>query len=254
MQASPDRIASIPGPRRTQPEKAADWPRFPSELPGLAAFPAFRRPCPTAAAPMPAKDPSSPQPDSGPAPAGLPGRDRPAPGEAGSGSLPGAHDAGTGRAAEPTSVPGGRDRGWVRVAAAALVRATPAGPEVLIARRRPDAVRGDLWEFPGGKIDPGEAPAEAARRELREETGVEVPPGTGTAIAEARREDRSQSRERAVSVTLVWFDAPRDAAPRPIASAECRWERLDALDDYDWPEANAELIAHLRAHARSHGR
>ncbi len=43
---------------------------------------------------------------------------------------------------------------------------------VLVARRAPGSHLGGTWEFPGGKVEPGEEPIEAARRELREETGL----------------------------------------------------------------------------------
>lgn len=139
------------------------------------------------------------------------------------------------------------------VAVAAIVRRGERGLEVLIARRREDAIRGGLWEFPGGKVEPGERAEEAARRESLEETGIRVAPGTGAVIATAVRGDPSLPRERTVAVTLVWFDAPADADPRPLGSDECRWEALDALGDYRWPDANAELIRALQAHARSVG-
>ena len=150
----------------------------------------------------------------------------------------------------PVSGPGAPDGShWLAVAAAALVRRTPHGPEVLIARRHAGAIRGGLWEFPGGKAAPGESPEEAARRELFEETGVDVAPGSGTVVAVSSSEERALDAERAVRVTLVWFEAPEGASPRAIGAAECRWERVDALGGYDWPAANAPLIRALAARA-----
>ncbi|MFM1723659.1 MULTISPECIES: (deoxy)nucleoside triphosphate pyrophosphohydrolase [Rhodococcus] len=59
------------------------------------------------------------------------------------------------------------------VVAAALIR---DGRLLLAQRTRPPELAG-LWELPGGKVEPGETPAAAVRRELREELGVEVTAG-----------------------------------------------------------------------------
>ncbi len=57
----------------------------------------------------------------------------------------------------------------VRVVGALVER----GGKVLVTRRRAEQVRGGLWEFPGGKVEPGETDREALARELREELGVD---------------------------------------------------------------------------------
>jgi mutator protein MutT len=58
----------------------------------------------------------------------------------------------------------------IRVIAAVISR----GDDVLVCQRAPEKRHGGLWEFPGGKCEPGESLADAARRELAEELGVEV--------------------------------------------------------------------------------
>jgi 8-oxo-dGTP pyrophosphatase MutT (NUDIX family) len=137
----------------------------------------------------------------------------------------------------------------LRIAVAALLRPGPGGPEVLIAKRRATAIRGGLWELPGGKVDAGEPVTAAAARELLEETGVAVDPAGGVTLGTVRQTDEGLAREASLELTLVRFDAPPGAEPRPLASAECRWERVDRLDRYEWPAANAALNTMLAAHA-----
>ena len=58
----------------------------------------------------------------------------------------------------------------IRVIAAVIAR----GDALLVCQRPPHKRHGGLWEFPGGKCEPGESDEDTARRELREELGVEV--------------------------------------------------------------------------------
>ncbi len=58
----------------------------------------------------------------------------------------------------------------IDVAAAVLIE----NGRVLIARRRPGASQAGLWEFPGGKLRPGESPAQCLKREIREELGIRI--------------------------------------------------------------------------------
>ncbi|MFP4567137.1 MAG: NUDIX domain-containing protein, partial [Spirochaetaceae bacterium] len=51
------------------------------------------------------------------------------------------------------------------------------GGRLLLARRRPGGVNSRLWEFPGGKVDTGEAPPESLAREFHEELGVAITVG-----------------------------------------------------------------------------
>lgn len=133
----------------------------------------------------------------------------------------------------------------LEIAVAALWRVTEAGTEVLIARRPASAIRGGLWELPGGKAEPGETPLTAAARELAEETGVTVAAASGVILGREEQHDPHLPAERSIALTLVAFEAPPGAAPRPLGSEDCRWERVDRLGDYEWPAANRRLNALL---------
>ena len=109
----------------------------------------------------------------------------------------------------------------------------------LVARRRDDVHLGGLWEFPGGKCEPGETAEQAAVRELLEECDV---------VAEVERclpELRHDYEDRTVTLTPVlcrWLE--REA--RPLGSVECRWVTLDELEAFDMLAANAVVLAVLR--------
>jgi 8-oxo-dGTP diphosphatase len=138
-----------------------------------------------------------------------------------------------------------RDPAILEIAVAALWRDSPAGTEVLIAQRPRTVIRGGLWELPGGKAGPGESPAEAAARELAEETGVTVAAADGVVLGRVEQHDPHLVAERSIALTLVAFKAPPGASPQAIASDACRWERIDRLGDHEWPAANRRLNALL---------
>lgn len=123
----------------------------------------------------------------------------------------------------------------------ALVALIDHRGQVLIARRPSDRVMGGLWEFPGGKIRAGESPATAAARELHEEIGVHVDPGTLTLLGSAVH-DRGSIRLRLhLHSAQAWRGAPRSCEGQEI-----QWVGLDQLSRYPMPPANRALIELLR--------
>lgn len=114
---------------------------------------------------------------------------------------------------------------------------------ILIAQRPPSGLLGGLWEFPGGKLESGESAAEAVKRELIEEVGVEVRVG-----ALIDRVDHAYSHFR---VTLHFHEAEYlSGQARPRASSEVRWVAPGELGDYAFPSASHGIVDRVRSTGR----
>jgi A/G-specific adenine glycosylase len=112
--------------------------------------------------------------------------------------------------------------------------------KVLIALRPADGLLGNLWEFPGGKRHAGETLAECCRREIKEETGLDVDVTEVFAIV-----PHAYSHFR---ITLHAFHCRYTGGrARPHTSQAVRWVNIEALDDYAFPKANKQIIALLKS-------
>ena len=124
-------------------------------------------------------------------------------------------------------------RAPIIVAAAALVR---ADGRVLLQRRPPGKPMPDLWEFPGGKLEPGETPAAALARELAEELEIAAAPGAMTPLAFATE-----------GPLLLLLYVIRDWRGEPVArhAAEFRWVAPAEMPALPMPPADVPLVAAL---------
>jgi len=109
---------------------------------------------------------------------------------------------------------------------------------VLISKRHDDTVLGGLWEFPGGKIEPGESPAQCVAREAWEEVGLRVQPIDRVRVVQ---HDYSHGR---VELHAWWCTLQEGGPTQPEARAvaDVRWARADELAAYAFPPANAGLL------------
>lgn len=123
----------------------------------------------------------------------------------------------------------------LRVVGAVIVE----GDRFLTARRGPGKSAAGLWEFPGGKIEPGEAPQQALARELREELSVDIE--VGWLIG------RGESRSPARTIHLDCYWARLRGGP-PAASTDhdlLEWVGREQLERRDWALPDVPIVRAL---------
>ncbi len=124
----------------------------------------------------------------------------------------------------------------IHVAIAILRRETDG--RVLIARRLAGKTYADCWEFPGGKIEPGETAERAVGREAMEELGVRVE--IVRPLPAFEHDDAG--RRYHISPFLCRVLA---GEPRAVESREVRWVGVSELQTFDFPPANAGFLQSL---------
>jgi 8-oxo-dGTP diphosphatase len=128
------------------------------------------------------------------------------------------------------------------VVGAVIVDSLDAPTRVMAAKRSPGGSGSGLWEFPGGKVEPGEKPEAALKRELREELDVDCK--VGRRLGGDRRIDASC----VLRLYLVTVAAP----PKPqLDHDEIRWLSRDDLGSVEWLAADRRGLPAVEALVRS---
>jgi 8-oxo-dGTP diphosphatase len=136
----------------------------------------------------------------------------------------------------PSALDPDQAKGLIHVAAAALI---DADGRVLLARRAENAHQGGLWEFPGGKLEPGESIGDGLQRELDEELGIQVLAHRPLIRVRHDYEDRSVLLD--VHRVDRWRGDPHGREGQPLL-----WVAVDDLDSYPMPPADTPIVRALK--------
>jgi 8-oxo-dGTP diphosphatase len=128
------------------------------------------------------------------------------------------------------------------VVAAAM---TDSQGRVLLAQRPEGKSLAGLWEFPGGKLEPGESPEVALRRELREELDIEVEPQDMWPLSFA-----SYGYEHFHLMMPLYQVRRWQGEPKAMEAAGLAWVKPSEMDGYAMPPADKPLVSALQAWER----
>jgi 8-oxo-dGTP diphosphatase len=125
------------------------------------------------------------------------------------------------------------------VVAGLILRGDNGNREVLICQRSADKPMGLKWEFPGGKVEPGESPEQALERELDEELGIRAT--IGPEITAIRHNYRNGGSIHIQFFTVESFTGEL----RNLVFEDMQWSTLERLPEYDFLAADLTLIREL---------
>jgi 8-oxo-dGTP diphosphatase len=127
------------------------------------------------------------------------------------------------------------------VVGAAIIR----NGRLLAAQRAEPAALAEGWEFPGGKVDPGESDEDALVRECFEELGVRV------VLGERIGGDWPLGGTSEATVMRVWTAEIVEGEPQALEHLELRWLTVDKLYDVEWLPGDLPVVAAIRRHLRA---
>ena len=106
--------------------------------------------------------------------------------------------------------------------------------QILLAQRLPEAFEGNKWEFPGGKVEPGEDPRAGLRRELKEELGLEVKVGRVLEVCAENFETRQ--------LVLLYFEVKIvQGVPEPIDCQAVAWLEPEQVENLVMPKLDRQF-------------
>lgn len=128
---------------------------------------------------------------------------------------------------------------WLPVVALALRN---SDGHWMMQRRPLSKEHGGLWEFPGGKVEPGETPRTALVREIAEELGIRIQAKDLSAFAFGDSDDREDGR----AIVVMLYSCDRwEGEPRSLEGGEIGWVPASRFRELDMPPIDAELSRRL---------
>ena len=113
------------------------------------------------------------------------------------------------------------------------------GDRFMACQRPAHKARGILWEFVGGKVEPGESRTEALIRECREELGVTV------SVGEVFMEVTHEYPDLTVHLT-IFHAAILDGEPQKLEHHDIRWLLTEEIDEYEFCPADKDILLRLK--------
>jgi 8-oxo-dGTP diphosphatase len=123
----------------------------------------------------------------------------------------------------------------IRVVAAVIVR----DGKVLACRRAPHKSLAGLWEFPGGKVEPGETDETALAREIREELGIDIVVGGHIAQSIAPAGDSM------IALNAYWAQTTTGGEFSSTDHDRTEWLSPASFSDYEWAPADVPFLSNV---------